>query len=194
MPLKEVSPMRKLLIPVAVLAGIAALLAAWVRNTRLGAGLANERVNPYLVRRGIAGSGRSEIGTLEHVGRRSGIRRLTPLHPVPTETGFRFVVPLGERSEWVKNVMAAGHCRMQLHDTVYELDEPVLLAAGETGEVPAPVAWFLDRLGVQYLLLRRFAEGPGTLDQPAGEKQPSAGSPTVSGAHAEADAVAAAAD
>jgi hypothetical protein len=184
MPAKEESPMRKLLIPVAVLAGIAALLAAWVRSTRLGAGLANERVNPYLVRRGISGSGRSELGTLEHVGRRSGIRRLTPLHPIPTETGFRFVVPLGERSEWVKNVMAAGHCRMQLHDTVYELDEPVLLAAGETGELPAPIAWVLDRLGVQYLLLRRFAEAPGRLVERAAEVEPPAGSAVATGAPA----------
>ena len=180
--------MRKLLIPVAVLVGMAALLAAWVRNTRLGAGLANEVVNPYLVRRGVSGSGRSELGTLEHVGRRSGTRRLTPLHPVATETGFRFVVPLGERSEWAKNVLAAGHCRMLLHDTVYELDEPVLLEAGETGELPAPVAWVLDRLGVQYLLLRRFAEAPGTLVEPVAEEQPPAGSPAVTSVPAEAEA------
>ena len=74
-------------------------------------------------------------------------------------------MPLGPKSEWARNVIAAGHCRMQLHDTVYELDEPVLLAASEIPEIAAPVAWALDRLGVEYLLLRRFAEAPGRLEE-----------------------------
>ncbi len=156
--------MRKRLVLLAVCGAVAALAVAWIRNPRLGSGFANEVVNPLLVRRGLAGSGRSELGTLEHVGRVSGTRRLTPVHPVRTETGFRIVVPLGERSEWVRNVLAAGHCRMQLHDVVYELDEPVLLAASELPDVPAPVAWALDRVGVEYLLLRRFAEAPGRLE------------------------------
>ena len=85
-----------------------------------------------------------------------------------TEDGFRISVPLGPKSEWAKNVMAAGQCRMQLHGTVYELDEPVLLAAGELPEITAPAAWILDRLGFQYLLLRRFAERPGSLVNGAG--------------------------
>jgi hypothetical protein len=155
--------MRKLFVLSLAIAAVAALVAAAMRYTRLGSGFANEVVNPFLVRRGISGSGRSEIGTLEHVGRTTGIRRLTPLHPIPTETGFRFMVPLGERSEWSKNVLAAGHCRMQLHDVVIELDEPVLLAASEVSEIAAPLAMVLDRLGVEYLFLRRFAEAPGRL-------------------------------
>ena len=67
---------------------------------------------------------------------------------MPTEDGFRIAVPLGPKSEWARNVLAAGHCRMQLHDTVHDLDEPVLLAAGELPEFAAPAAWILDRLGV----------------------------------------------
>ena len=84
-----------------------------------------------------------------------------------TEDGFRITVPLGETSEWARNVLAAGHCRMQLHGTVYELDEPVLLAAGELGEMRAPAAWIFEGLGYRYLLLRRFAERAGTLDEVA---------------------------
>jgi hypothetical protein len=159
---KEVT-MRKLLALAVATVGAAVGIAALIRYTRIGAGFANDVVNPYLVRRGLSGSGPSEIGTLEHVGRRSGIRRLTPLHPVRTENGFRFVVPLGERSQWVQNVLASGHCRMQLHDVVYELDEPVLLAASELPDIAPPLAWVLDRIGAEYLLLRRFAEAPGQL-------------------------------
>jgi hypothetical protein len=98
------------------------------------------------------------------VGRASGIRRLTPIHPVATADGFRIMVPLGTQSEWARNVIGAGHCRMQLHDRVYELDEPVLLAPDELPDIPAPVAAVLDRLGFEYLLLRTFADRPGHLE------------------------------
>ncbi len=173
--------MRRLVIIVGVpVAAAAALFAAWRRNPRLGTRIVNDVVNPLFVERGIAGAGRSELGTLEHVGRRSGTRHLSPIRPVPTEDGFRIMVPLGARSEWAQNVLVAGHCRMQLHDTVYELDEPVLLAAGEVPEIPMPVAAVLDRLDVQYLLLRRFAEAPGRLEEEAAEpgtEAPSAAAP-----------------
>ena len=160
-------------------------LVAWRRNPRIGTRFMNEVLNPLLVARGISGAGRSELGTLEHVGRRTGTRHLTPIHPVATEDGFRIVVPLGPKSEWARNVIAAGHCRMQLHDTVHDLDEPVLLAASEIPEIDAPAAWALDRLGVEYLLLRRFAEAPCRLeemqvDEPRNE--PERGEPAAAGA------------
>jgi len=164
--------MRKVVLVTGALAAAAAGVVAWRRNPRIGTRFTNEVLNPLLVDRGISGTGRSELGTLEHVGRRTGTRHLTPIHPVPTEDGFRIAVPLGPKSEWARNVLAAGHCRMQLHDTVHELDEPVLLAAGELPEIAAPAAWILDRLGFQYLLLRRFAERPGSLEQVADETPP----------------------
>ena len=74
---------------------------------------------PRLLQRGLAGGAKSEIGTLEHFGRMSGVRRLTPVHPEPTPAGFRVMVPLGSHSQWARNVLAAGHCRLQLHDVVY---------------------------------------------------------------------------
>jgi hypothetical protein len=148
----------------ATMAALAALVVAWRRNPRMGTTFTNGVVNTYLVQRGLSGSGRSELGTLEHVGRASGIRRLTPIHPVATADGFRIMVPLGTQSEWARNVIGAGHCRMQLHDRVYELDEPVLLAPDELPDIPAPVAAVLDRLGFEYLLLRTFADRPGHLE------------------------------
>jgi hypothetical protein len=156
--------MRKLFIGMtAVVAAVAGAVAVWRRNPRLGTKFVNETVNPFLVERGLAGTGRAEIGTLEHIGRRSGIRRLTPIHPVATESGFRIPVPLGDASEWAMNVLAAGHCRMQLHDIVYELDEPALLAPDEMGDSWGPSAWLMPRLGYRYLVLHRFSEAPGSL-------------------------------
>ena len=156
--------MRKLLVVALGITAFVALVAVWMRCTRIGAGFANDVVNPYLVQRGISGSGPSEFGTLEHVGRRTGTRRLTPLHAIPAPEGFRFAVPLGDRSEWARNVLAAGHCRMQLHDVVYELDEPVLLDPTEVPDVAAPVAWIGQRLGWKYLIVHRSGERPGALE------------------------------
>jgi len=156
---------RKLFLLTAVLgATVAAFAVAWRRNPRMGTRFTNDVLNPLVVGRGMAGAGRSELGTLEHFGRRSGTRHLTPIHPVPTEDGFRIVVPLGPKSQWAQNVLAAGHCRLQLHDTVYDLDEPVLLAAGEVPDIATPAAMLMDRFGVQYLILRQFAARAGQLE------------------------------
>ena len=164
--------MRKLALSAGMVAAIAAgIVVAWRRNPRIGTRFVNEKLNPFLVERGLAGAGRSELGTLEHIGRRTGTRHLTPIHPVATEDGFRITVPLGETSEWARNVLSAGHCRMQLQGTVYELDEPVLLAAGELGEMRAPATWIFEGLGYRYLLLRSFAERRGTLDEEAEESR-----------------------
>jgi hypothetical protein len=149
----------------ALLGAIAAgAVVVWRRNPRIGTALVNSVVNPALVRRGLAGGGRSEIGTLEHVGRRSGIRRLTPVHPEPTPDGFRIIVPLGPHSEWARNVLVAGHCRLQLHDVVYGLDEPVMLPASDVDDLPSPVRVILGVFGFQYLRLRTFDVHPGTLE------------------------------
>ena len=166
---------KLVLIAGALVAAGAGMVVAWRRNPRIGTRFTNEVLNPFLVERRISGGGRSGLGTLEHVGRRTGTRHLTPIHPVPTAAGFRITVPLGPKSEWARNVLAAGHCRMQLHDTIYDLDEPVLLAAGELPDVATPAAWVLDRLGVQYLQLRRFASRPGSLDHAT--QQPTAMQP-----------------
>jgi hypothetical protein len=125
----------------------------------------NDTIDQFLVRRGISGSGRWEAGTLEHVGRRSQRRHLTPVHPEPAADGFRIIVPLGLRSEWAQNVTAAGHCRLQLHDRVYDLDEPALLLPREMAELPAMTRLVFGSLGFLYLRLHRVADRPGTLEE-----------------------------
>ncbi len=167
--------MRRMVLAVGFLLGIAAAAIgvgvwAWRRNPRMGTRLMNDRVNPLLLRHGVSGEPGSEIGILEHVGRRSGVRRLTPVHPEPTADGFRIVVPLADRSEWARNVMAAGHCRLELQGTIHELDEPVLLPPAEVEGIAGPVRWATSALGFRYLRLHRFAQAPGTLganDEPA---------------------------
>ena len=163
--------MRRILVVIGGLGALGGLgvggVLAWRRNPRIGTHFVNAVVNPRMVGRGLAGRGRSEIGTLEHVGRRSGVRRQTPVHPEPTLNGFRIVVPLGGQSEWACNVLAAGHCRLQLHDVVYELDEPKLVPAGAIQNLPPVFRRIEDALGFHYLLLRQFGAAPGALERPA---------------------------
>jgi hypothetical protein len=144
--------------------GVGGTVIFWRRNPRVGAAFVNSVVNPGLIRRGLAGGAASEIGTLEHVGRRSGTRRLTPVHPEPTLEGFRVVVPLGRQSEWARNVLSAGHCRLQLHGLVYDLDEPAMIPASEVGDLPRIVRGVMAALGFQYLKLRTFGENEGILE------------------------------
>ena len=165
--------MRKVLtfvaFPAVTGAALVAAVGLWRRNPRIGTAFVNSVVNPALLRRGLAGSGRSEIGTLEHVGRTSGVPRLTPVHPEPTPAGFRIMVPLGMRSEWARNVIAAGHCRLLLHDQVFDLDEPAMVDAKQAQDLPWPLGRVLSVLGFQYLNLRTFASHPGCLEMAEGD-------------------------
>jgi hypothetical protein len=158
--------MRKIVVVVAVPVAVGTVLVGaarrWRRSPRVGTAFVNSIVNPVLLRRGLAGRGRSEIAMLEHVGRRSGMKRLTPVHPEATQAGFRIVVPLGMQSEWARNVITAGHCRIQLHDQIVELDEPVMVGAAEAADLPWALRRLMAALGFQYLNLRTFAAHPAT--------------------------------
>ena len=132
-------------------------IRAWRRNPRMGTAFVNTVVNPLILRRGLAGGARSEIGSLEHVGRVSGVRRLTLVHPEPTPDGFRVLVPLGGKSQWARNVLAAGHCRMHLHDQVFDLDEPAMVSAPEAADLQWLVRRLMAALGIRYIRLHTFA-------------------------------------
>lgn len=165
---QEEEHVRKFNLVVIGLASVAGLIGGAIfmfrRSPRTGASFVNSVVNPVLIRRGLAGSGAGEIATLEHIGRRSGQRRLTAVHPEPTPDGFRILVPLGAHSEWARNVVAAGRCRLQLHDVVFDLDEPAMLQPTALDGLPTVVRRFEEYLGFQYIALRRFSSAPGCLE------------------------------
>lgn len=156
--------MRKLIMFAAAAAGVYAFARWWRQNRRVGADFVNRIVNPWLERRGAIRGSRGELALIEHVGRKSGTVRRTPIHPVPTRNGFRIIVPIGERSEWARNVLAAGHCRLVLGDRIIELDEPVLETPSEVPDLPRPVRVLFEWLGFRYLRLRTFREArPGAV-------------------------------
>ena len=81
----------------------------------------NKRVfNPMELRRG-------DRPVLVHVGRRSGVEHQTPLDAHPVEGGYLFVLVYGSQSDWVRNVLAAGHARLRVDGQDVELTTPRLL-------------------------------------------------------------------
>jgi F420H(2)-dependent quinone reductase len=130
----------------------------------------NDRVNPWLLEHNIPGTGRAEIAVLEHVGRKTGTVHHTPVHPTIRGEAMLIPVPLGSSSQWALNVLHAGRARLQLHDTLYDVDRPELIPVADTGFYPNAVAAVFDRLGWRYLRLNVAGSAIGTFavhDRPA---------------------------
>jgi deazaflavin-dependent oxidoreductase (nitroreductase family) len=120
--------------------------------------------NPVVLRFGLVGGRRSPWALVEHVGRRSGAVYRTPVLPVATGDFVYIPLPYGE-TQWARNVRAAGHCRLQRHGVVLELDEPAVVPAGEMLALPA---WYRRAFGnrlYSYLRLHVLCQAPGCLDE-----------------------------
>lgn len=148
--------MRRLLFA-ATVAGLYAAARWWREHPRTGTDFVNNTINPWLERQGVITASAGELALLEHVGRKSGTVRQTPIHPMPIAGGFRIIVPVGIRSQWARNVLAAGHCRLVLGERQYELDEPVLETPTEVPGLPRPVGVLFGWLGFRYMRLRTYA-------------------------------------
>lgn len=149
--------MRRLLFLAATALGLVIAVGWWREHRRVGTDYMNRTINPWLERHGLISGSRGELGLVEHVGRTSGIVRLTPIHPMPIAGGFRIIVPVGERSEWARNVLAAGRCRIVIGDRTFELAQPALETPAEVPGLPRPMRALFGWLGFRYLHLR-FAE------------------------------------
>lgn len=102
-------------------------------------------VNPALIP--LAGHG--WLVDLEHVGRRSGTVRHTPL--MAFRHGDRVVVALtyGPRVQWLRNIRAAGRCRMRIRGRLLELGPPRDLTQAEgLARMPQPFRFVLARTGI----------------------------------------------
>ena len=170
--------MPRLLVLAATAAGLYAAARWWREHRRTGTDFVNDKINPWLERHGLISGSRGELGLIEHIGRNSRLVRLTPIHPMPIPGGFRIIVPVGDRSQWARNVLAAGHCRLLFGDRAFELDEPVLETPADVPDLPRPVRALFEWLGFRYLRLRTLAADPEAV------------LPTVDGAPVEREAVA----
>ncbi len=128
--------------------------------------------NPLVIRLRLAGGPRSPWGLIEHVGRSSGRVYRSPVAPRPMEGGFEIPLPYGEDVHWVRNMLAAGRARIQLHDTIYELDRPEVVGGADAISLKPPVRGFAGRMGYRYLRVRTVAAMPGTFSHLEGHPAP----------------------
>ena len=140
--------------PVAV---AAAASPAWLRR------FVTTRFNPTVERLGLVGGRRSPWAFIEHVGRRSGAVFRAPVLPIVRGDHVYVPLPYGTDVHWARNVRAAGHCRLQRHEMVFELDEPAVITAAEHPGVPAWSRDRLERRGRRYLRLHVLSSAPGRL-------------------------------
>jgi deazaflavin-dependent oxidoreductase (nitroreductase family) len=82
-------------------------------------------------------AGHAAFADLEHVGRKSGIVRHTPVRAF--RAGDTVIVGLnfGRQSDWYQNITAAGTCRIRLGGEQLTLGAPALVPAAQaTKDIP----------------------------------------------------------
>jgi deazaflavin-dependent oxidoreductase (nitroreductase family) len=98
------------------------------------------------------------FGVLEHVGRRSGRVRRTPLNVFRTGSD-RWVIALtyGPGVQWLRNIEAAGECRILTRRRWLRLVEPRRFRDPTRTAMPLPVRWVLALLRVDAFVELREA-------------------------------------
>jgi deazaflavin-dependent oxidoreductase (nitroreductase family) len=89
---------------------------------------------------------------VHHVGRRSGTAYATPVAIVTTPDGFIIPLPWGERTQWARNVIAAGGCHIKWGGADHVLVDPRVV---DRAEADAFFGRFL-RLGLRAFGMHAF--------------------------------------
>jgi deazaflavin-dependent oxidoreductase (nitroreductase family) len=85
----------------------------------------NKRVfNPWAIANG-------RYPVLTHVGRNSGATYRTPMDAHPVERGYLFIPVYGAKSDWVRNVLAAGRAQLKINGEDVELTAPRIVGEEE---------------------------------------------------------------
>ena len=86
------------------------------------------------------------FGMLTHVGRKSGRVYRTPVNVFRAPEGFLIALTYGRESEWVRNVVAAGACKLETRCVQYQLSSPTIVHDPTRRRFPIPVRivlWFI---------------------------------------------------
>lgn len=88
---------------------------------------------------------------IQHVGRRSGKAYETPVMALRHRGSYAVALPYGSHTDWVRNVFAAGGCRMRRGGRVVELTRPRVVTDPADGALPRALRPVAGRLGVLVL-------------------------------------------
>jgi deazaflavin-dependent oxidoreductase (nitroreductase family) len=78
-----------------------------------------------------AGRKGTATSVVRHVGRRSGRTYQTPVVVARHDDSFLIALPYGERTDWLKNVLAKGSATIVTNGHTYEVDEPEVIPMAE---------------------------------------------------------------
>ncbi|OBI79605.1 nitroreductase family deazaflavin-dependent oxidoreductase [Mycobacterium asiaticum] len=86
------------------------------------------------------------LGTLEHVGRKSGRHYRTPLLVFPTRDGFVILIGYGPQTDWLKNVLAGGPTVLHKRGKTVALANPRIVKKAEAAPLVKPAPRLFYRL------------------------------------------------
>jgi deazaflavin-dependent oxidoreductase (nitroreductase family) len=109
-----------------------------------------------------AGRKGNATSVIRHVGRRSGQTYQTPVVVARHDDSFLIALPYGERSDWLKNVLAAGSATITDDGRSYEVDRPEVIPMAEATAYFRPREQRMQRrFHVETALqVRQRGEGP----------------------------------
>lgn len=85
------------------------------------------------------------LGTLEHVGRKSGKRYRTPLLVFHTHDGYAILIGYGPQTDWLKNVLAGGPTVLHERGRAIVLVDPRVVSKAEAAAHVTPRSRLLYR-------------------------------------------------
>jgi len=153
----------------AVVLGLAALAIAFVVGWRKKSGLVlgpivwmSKRVmNPMQMR--SAGTPGAYASIVRHRGRVSGAEYETPVGVVADGDAFLVALPYGSRTQWLRNVLAAGSATLVHEGNTYHVDRPELIAMATVADrFPASDQGMFRWLRVEDCLRLRNTERDAT--------------------------------
>ena len=109
------------------------------------------------------------LALIHHTGRRTGTRYATPVLLLREGSGWAVVLLYGEQSDWARNVLAAGGCRIERWGRLLDIRhvELVPLTAADLA-IPVLLRSMLRRLGASAVLRLEPGDGPGGRSRPNG--------------------------
>jgi deazaflavin-dependent oxidoreductase (nitroreductase family) len=114
-------------------------LPGWL--ARFNRGVTNRVSKPFAQR--LPG-----FAVVAHDGRRSGRRYQTPVNLFRSEDHYVVALTYGRDRDWVKNVLAAGGCKVQTRGTSIRLVHPRIVIDERCNLVSRPIRPILRAIGV----------------------------------------------
>lgn len=97
-------------------------------------------------------------GLLTHTGRTSGRRYTIPVNYFVRQGRYLIALTYGERSDWVRNVMASRRASLRAGRADVELSDPRVLTDPGFTWAPWPVAFVLRRIDAPKVMVFDAAE------------------------------------